>query len=114
MPKMSLEVVWETNLLDKLILAIPGIGDEVLEQLANDVWFDAIDYVPVDTGYLQSTIGKAQIRPGVWAVFALAHYASYVEYGTSRMEAQPYLVPALENADFIGALKAVLRSKVGL
>ena len=51
---------------------------------------------PVDTGRLRSSItherddeeGQVQIGTNV-------EYAPYVEYGTSRMKAQPYLEPAI-------------------
>lgn len=51
---------------------------------------------PVDTGRLRNSItherddeeGQVQIGTNV-------EYAPYVEYGTSRMDAQPYLEPAI-------------------
>lgn len=51
---------------------------------------------PVDTGRLRNSItherddeeGQVQIGTNV-------EYAPYVEYGTSRMKAQPYLEPAI-------------------
>lgn len=54
--------------------------------------------VPVDTGYLQSTI-SAETDGGTYAeFFADAEYAQYVEYGTIKMGAQPYFEPALDQA----------------
>ena len=53
--------------------------------------------VPVDTGYLRSTIDAGELYDGFWCE-ATADYAQYVEYGTSRMDAQPYFEPALEIA----------------
>lgn len=53
--------------------------------------------VPVDTGYLRSTINAGTDGYNCYAE-ATAHYAEYVEYGTSYMEAQPYFEPALEKA----------------
>ena len=57
----------------------------------------ATDLVPVDTGYLQSTI-HATTSGGSADFFADAEYAQYVEYGTSKMGAQPYFEPALDEA----------------
>jgi len=55
--------------------------------------------VPVVTGKLQGSIKPAGItiqNDNVEAIIAAnANYASYVEFGTSRQRAQPYLVPAL-------------------
>ena len=53
--------------------------------------------VPVDTGYLRSTIDAGEWGDGFWCE-ATADYAQYVEYGTSYMDAQPYFEPALEEA----------------
>lgn len=55
----------------------------------------AIELVPVDTGYLQSTI-DANTDGFFCECMAEAEYAQYVEYGTWKMDAQPYFTPALE------------------
>lgn len=57
----------------------------------------AVDLVPVDTGYLQSTISASSDDWSMTAE-ASAHYAQYVEFGTWKMAAQPYFIPALEYA----------------
>lgn len=53
--------------------------------------------VPVDTGYLRSTI-NATTDGFHCSAEATAEYAEYVEYGTFRMREQPYFTPALEKA----------------
>ena len=58
---------------------------------------EARQLVPVDTGYLRSTIDAGAVGNGCWFE-ATADYAQYVEYGTSNMEAQPYFEPALQAA----------------
>ena len=55
----------------------------------------AIATVPVDTGYLQSTI-DASTDGFMCEAEATAEYAQYVEYGTWKMRAQPYFEPAVE------------------
>lgn len=57
----------------------------------------ATELVPVDTGYLQSTISASSDDWSITAE-ASAHYAQYVEFGTWKMAAQPYFIPALEYA----------------
>lgn len=57
----------------------------------------ALDLVPVDTGYLQSTIAARTNGYSCYAE-ATAEYAQYVEYGTYKMPAQPYFEPAFEAA----------------
>jgi hypothetical protein len=46
----------------------------------------ANELVPVDTGYLRSTIQAGEWGDGFWCE-ASADYAQYVEYGTSYMDA---------------------------
>ena len=63
-----------------------------------DTFFDiAYDLCPVDTGELISSIDGFTDGEGV-EVYADADYAQYVEYGTSKMEAQPYFRPAIAAA----------------
>lgn len=58
----------------------------------------ASDLCPVDTGRLRASITTQvtvdQVGP-VARIGSNVEYAIYVEMGTSRMEAQPYLRPAL-------------------
>ena len=57
----------------------------------------ALGLVPIDTGYLRSTINAETDGYFCWAE-ATAEYAQYVEYGTWCMQEQPYFRPALEQA----------------
>lgn len=52
-------------------------------------------FVPIDTGALQASIGTEQ-EGAVGRYGASEEYALYVELGTSRMGAQPYLRPAID------------------
>ena len=52
---------------------------------------------PVDTGYLRDHIGY-HADSGGCEIWSDAPYSAYQEYGTSRMEAQPYFEAALVNA----------------
>jgi len=53
--------------------------------------------VPVDTGRLRDSIThKVNDADSSVEVGSDVHYASYVELGTSRMRAQPYLRPSIE------------------
>lgn len=56
---------------------------------------------PVDTGRLRSSITNeiGQDGEGLVAVVGTnVEYAPYIELGTSKMAAQPFLLPALEAA----------------
>lgn len=51
---------------------------------------------PVDTGALKNTIFSAQAGSLTYKVTAPQHYAVYVEKGTRKMRAQPFLKPAID------------------
>lgn len=54
--------------------------------------------VPVDTGYLQSTLSADTDGNSFCEVETDCEYAQYPEYGTWCQAAQPYFTPALEEA----------------
>ena len=54
--------------------------------------------VPVDTGYLRSSIWAENDGYSMVFFYAEADYAQYVEFGTFRMPAQEYFRPAVEAA----------------
>lgn len=51
--------------------------------------------VAVKTGFLKNSIFVREHDFNKFEIVASAPYAGYVEYGTSKMRAQPYLRPAL-------------------
>lgn len=51
---------------------------------------------PVDTGTLRDSISHA-VDDNTAIIGTNVEYAPYVELGTSKMDAQPYLRPAVEN-----------------
>lgn len=52
---------------------------------------------PVDTGNLRNSITHAQLNDHTEVIGTNVEYAPYVELGTVRMAARPYLRPAAEN-----------------
>ena len=70
---------------------------EAFAAFADAFYSYAVDLVPVDTGHLQSTISASSDDWSITAE-ASAEYAQYVEFGTWKMAAQPYFIPALEYA----------------
>jgi HK97 gp10 family phage protein len=93
----------------------PNIAKDAADAASHRVADDAVEkakfFVPVDTGALRKSIRKeARARPAGYYVYIgiraggyvrnpktgrLVDYALYVEYGTSRMSAQPFMRPAL-------------------
>lgn len=83
--------------LAKLGPEIKATASRELRTTAHDIENRAKQIVPVDTTFLQKSIGVTAGNGGLTAVIGpYANYAAYVEYGTSKMKAQPYMRPAFD------------------
>lgn len=84
-----------------------NIGQAV-QNIVNNILEEARMIVPVRTGYLLSTIHSEQVTAWSFQLLASAPYAGYVEWGTSRMAAEPYMNPAIQmySADFAQKINA--------
>ena len=70
--------------------------DKINKTLANAVVTKAKQLVAVDTGALKSSIKENNItEKNTTEVGSAEDYAVYVEYGTRRQGAQPFLEPAI-------------------
>lgn len=83
----------------------PLVG-RVLTASAAHIAADAKTRAPVRTGFLRSSIAVQQESPLSVVVGATANYSRFVEEGTSRMAARPYMRPAVERE--IPVLKAAI------
>lgn len=77
----------EKELLGKLTIG--------LQKAIMTVEGDAKKGCPVDTGRLRSSI-TSRIEESTGVIGTTVEYASYVEFGTDRMPARPFLFPAAE------------------
>ena len=100
MPKQSFQLISDT--LSKHLQQCTSerllyeVGQE-LDVVGANIVDIAQQLVPVDTGFLQSSIYHQMIDQGTLEVGAEAEYASYVELGTYRSAPQPYLRPAIDS-----------------
>jgi len=83
--------------LDRLQPALEARVKVVLEKIARDVEARAKSTVPVDTGALKNSIRASPVSNLTWQVAVGQFYGIYVEFGTHRMPARPYLVPAVDD-----------------
>ncbi|MEM2351651.1 MAG: HK97 gp10 family phage protein [Thermoproteota archaeon] len=122
---MSVDIVGSAELMAK-IESLSGrlneLSDEALAELAERIVEDAKALCPVDTGSLRRSIrwerdssGGVVIAAGGGGIInprtkREVDYAAYVEFGTSRAPAQPFLQPAIEQN--IQVLEAILGGKI--
>lgn len=70
--------------------------DRELERSSIRIERGAKNRAPVDTGQLKKTIFQGKAGSLTYKVVAPVHYAVYLEKGTRKMRAKPFLRPALE------------------
>ena len=87
---MQIDINYDNGLSD-IANNIENNFADIIGHGAQTVCESAKSLCPVDTGRLQSSIN---VQPG-GNTAADTEYAGFVEFGTSKMAAQPYLVPAL-------------------
>ena len=100
------------NRFPEIAAALPEKTKVVVAKVARDIEADAKNVVPVDTGNLKNSIDVEFENDGLTAIVAPhTEYAAFVEFGTRRMSAQPYMIPAAERnrPAFIAAMKQMLK-----
>ena len=99
--------------MSKLISQLDDIADQITTEDLQWGAMEIIDYaqsiVPVDTGFLRNS-AFIQVQPQDVLIGFEAPYASYVEFGTYKMAAQPYLRPAFDEAE--GEALAAIRDSI--
>lgn len=98
------------NHIPALQREIEQAAAQAVAKAARDIEADAKRRAPVDTGALRNSIQAWSDNPLRWYIAPHVEYAAYVEYGTRRQRAQPYMAPAAEfvRPRFIDAMKEVL------
>jgi HK97 gp10 family phage protein len=95
----------ETDGLDEWISRLDDIAATLSQEIADalqaagDAFInDAQASAPVDTGFLRDNIQVVSSSDTELVIESQADYSGFVEYGTSRMSAQPFFEPAIESA----------------
>ena len=68
--------------------------DETLQKMTLEIEAEAKRLCPVRTGRLRASIHNGKIRERAYFVGTNVEYAPFVEFGTRKMTAKPYLRPA--------------------
>lgn len=83
---------------EKFLNALTGAVEEGLAAIGLTAESYAKDLCPVDTGRLRNSITNAVAAKEQAVIIGTnVEYAAYVELGTTRMHARPYLRPAVSN-----------------
>jgi len=92
----TVEVKLDTRELVRIASGLNIKVDDVLGILAHQVEIISKALAPVDTGALKNSINTKRQKKNEWRVQDGVEYGIYQELGTSRMAAQPFMVPAAE------------------
>lgn len=93
----GVRVVMVKNRLPQMPAEIRATVSTEIERAARAIESGAKQNVPVDTGTLRRSITTQMAGGGLTAIVAAGtDYGLFVERGTRRMPARPYLIPAFE------------------
>jgi len=90
------------KVVDKMTRISAELKPSIHLVMGSNVWkmyVMARDLVHVRTGFLQQSIYWDSTDLMCFVLRAAAPYAKYVEYGTSRMAARPFLRPAVASVE---------------
>ena len=94
-PKVQIRV--EFNRFPDLISKAPDRARELVKKAAYELEARAKTEVPVDTGNLKNSLSTSLENDGMTGIVSTAvEYAAYVEFGTVKMAARPYMTPAAD------------------
>lgn len=93
---MTARIVIKYNHLPQLAKRLPEVVGSLVRKAAYDIEAHAKSIVPVDTGKLKNSISVEMPKETLAIIAPHTEYAGYVEYGTRRQRAKPYMRPAAE------------------
>jgi len=92
----TITVKLDTRALDKLAASLNMETDRVIASAAFQVEAEAKARAPVKTGAVKNSINTKPIGKCVYWVSDGVDYGIYQEFGTHRMSAHPFMMPAVE------------------
>lgn len=95
--------------LNDLADRIARVTQQAVDEFADDVVVHMKGLVPVDTGTLKNSIEKKTEGDKVTVGPRGVDYAGFVENGTSRSPAQPYVAPTIQWAQQVGPKRIARR-----
>lgn len=96
------EMMKQAGALAMLPTAVRAQARAAMSKAGADIEATAKNLAPVDTGNLRNSISRTETVTDAGMRIEIgptAKYAGFVENGTSRARAQPYLRPAIERVE---------------
>ena len=90
------KVVVTHNRLPEIIKEFPKTASKAIAKITFDGDAEMKALVPVDTGRLKGSIEASMVDDFTGNITLGTEYMWYVEYGTYKMKAQPFIAPAVE------------------
>lgn len=88
--------VTKTSKIPKLIAGARALTIAAVDKTAHDIEATAKDIAPYDTGATKASIQVTDTGEFSRQVSAGTDYSEFLEYGTTRMVARPFMTPAAE------------------
>jgi HK97 gp10 family phage protein len=106
---VSVTIHIKSNRFPEIAKQFHNEASQVVRKTTFDVEAGAKRLAPVDTGLLRNSIQSLLEGDLTGVVFTNVEYSVYLEYGTRRMSARPFMTPALEaeRQPFIRALQSI-------
>ena len=98
------------NRIPSIVAQFPGAVSKVVAKTAFDIESTAKSICPVDTGALSGSI-KADVKEFNATIAPHKDYDAYVELGTYKMAAQPYMRPSadMHAPKFVAAIDEIVK-----
>lgn len=90
------KVVVTHNRLPEIIKEFPKTASKAIAKVTFDGDAELKSLVPVDTGRLKGSIEASMVDDFTGNITLGTEYMWYVEYGTYKMRAQPFIRPSVE------------------
>lgn len=96
--KIGHNAILDTKVLDRITAELKPKASAIVKNYGYKMTATAITKAPVDTGNLINTISSnsQMIAELTFRLQDGCDYGVYQEFGTSRMAAHPFMVPAIE------------------
>jgi HK97 gp10 family phage protein len=105
---VTVDISQANAIFQKLASSITStIPQRALQAGADNLVESAKSSAPVRTGALRDSIQRTEASAESAIVEAEVEYAGFVEFGTSRMSAEPYMMPGIPEASRVAVDAAV-------